>query len=127
MRVCQRRATSRVGVSCRSAAWMISLRTPVRFFRNWGLSSSQSGPYNLSDFALNRTCCLVQVMLLDRLAFKGIFLRSFGLDESVDRVLKSGVFLPISLKSCKLSLQVPFFSASKAEITPDCLVEQKRT
>ena len=63
-------------------------------------------------------------MLLDRLAFKRILLGSFRLDEGVDRVLQSGVFLPISVKSCELSLQVTLFSASKTQIAPDCLVEQ---
>src|SRR5580692_5367912 len=101
IRLCQCLAASRVGISRRSAARMISLRTCPRFTRNRGLSLSHSGTEKLADLGLHwpgRLELPSDELSFYRFALNRIFEARFSIHKRGCSTLKSRVTLPIFLK-----------------------------
>jgi hypothetical protein len=127
MRDCQRLAASSDGVSRCSAAATIFFMTRAKFFRNWGLSSSQLAIQKLSDFGLDGPGGIelsLDELPLDRLTLKGVIKARFGFHERGDSAPESGILLSISSKMCQVSFQAAFFLTPPAQIALNGLVQQ---
>src|SRR3954453_798772 len=106
--ICQRLAISTVGALRCLESSAISSRMRVRFCRNWGLSSSQSGTYYLANFSLHRASWCRRVVVLvtfDRPSFKGVFYGSLGVHECRHCTLEAGIFLPIISEVLQIRLE----------------------
>src|SRR5205823_4927163 len=99
----------------------------VRFRLNLGLSSSQSGTYDSSNFALNRPGWLERVFddrPLDRFSFQRILHACFSLYERHDRATESTILPAIGFEARQISLQAALLSASLMKVVLDRLDQQ---
>src|SRR5262249_19592303 len=126
-RRCHSRASSTVGVSRWSARSAISSRRTLRFCLSSGLSASQSGTQDLSQFVLDRPARLgrsADLRLFERFAFQRILHRRLTFHNCRDRPPKSPIFLPIRPQIGETCLQAALLFAPLVKVVLDRLVQQ---
>src|SRR5438094_921381 len=126
-RVCQRLTIATAGGLRSSVSWAISSRMRVRFCLNWGLSSSQSGTYYLTNLALDwssRRRRVVVLVTFDRLSLKWIAHGNFRVREHRDRAPESRILLPIISETLQIRFQSAFPAAPLTKVDSDGLVQQ---
>src|SRR5689334_11422786 len=102
---------------------MISSRICARFSRSVGLSSSQSGTQNLSDFFLDRSGRL-GIQFFEWFAFRRVVEGSFSFYERIESAPIFRVLLSILFQTGQGLLQSTFSAAFLLKIALDGLVEQ---